>query len=291
MSVTATNAGNIDASVTNTTTATVLGVPTMSGSQPMSGFGLGIVISMNRESGGANAVIDFDSSYTPTGTSDVSAGAAGVSVTASDTEKVTSTITLTVQDFSVSLSQQPRATAVSGLVSLNDVRGGATADIVGGRVLVTGGNLTLAATEGATITATLSSEAEAIAASFQGGKSLAVNGVIATNTILGGAEAYAQNSSLTTITSGNIDVGATNTMSVHAMINNTTISNGISVGVTLAFNTIGIESQNFLFNTLDALFGTNLGTQQPAEVLASLENTSAERRGLCQHPDELEREH
>ena len=68
-------------------------------------------------------------------------------------------------------------------------------------------------------------------------------------------------------------------MSVLATINNTTISNGTSVGVTLAFNTIGIESQNFLFNTLDALFNTNLGGEDPADVVASLENTSAVAAG------------
>ena len=279
VSVIATNAGKISAPIINTTDAMALGLPTSSGSQPPTGFGLGIVISMNRISGAADAVIDYDSSFTPTGTSDISAGAGGVSVTASDTEQVTSTITLTVQNFSVSLTQQPRATAVSGLVALNDVRGGATADIVGGRVSVTGGNLAITAAEGATITATLTSKAEAIAASFQGGSSLAVNGIIDTNLILGGADAYAKNSSLTTTTSGNIDVTATNTMSVQANIDNTTISNGTSVGVTLAFNTIGIKSQNFLFNTLDALFGTNLGGEQPADVLASLENTSAHAAG------------
>src|SRR5262249_22691789 len=80
-------------------------------------------------------------------------------------------------------------------------------------------------------------------------------------------------------TSGDIGVTATNTMSVHATIDSTTISNGTSVGVTLAFNTIGIKSQNFLFNTVDALVGTNLAGEQPADVLASLENTSAHAAG------------
>ena len=150
VSVIATNAGNIDATVTNTTTAMALGSPTSSGSEAPTGFGLGIVVTMNRISGAADAFIDYDSNYTPTGTSDVSAGAGGVSVTASDTEHVTSTITLTVQEFSVSLSQQPRRHGrLRPGGAQRHAHGGATADIVGGRVFVTGGNLTVSATEGA----------------------------------------------------------------------------------------------------------------------------------------------
>ena len=44
--------------------------------------------------------------------------------------------------------------------------------------------------------------------------------------------------------------------------------------MTLAFNTIGWQSQNFLFNTIDALLGTSIGTAQPDEVVAYIKNSN-----------------
>ena len=65
VTVSATNAELINATVTNTTDATALGLPTSSGSQPPSGFGLGLVIAMNRVSGAAEAVISVTHSTPP----------------------------------------------------------------------------------------------------------------------------------------------------------------------------------------------------------------------------------
>ena len=177
-------------------------------------------------------------------------------------------------------------------MALNDVRGGATADIVGGRVLVTGGNLAVTATEGATITATLTSEAEAIAASFQGGSSLAVNGVIATNTILGGADAYAKNSSLTTTTSGDIDVTATNTMSVQATIRQHDDLERNTRSASRSPSTPSASSRKTSSSTRsNALFGTNLGGAAAGGRPGLARKHVRQGRGLRQHHGDLEREH
>ena len=43
------------------------------------------------------------------------------------------------------------------------------------------------------------------------------------------------------------------------------------IGITLSFNSIGWESQNFLFNTIDALFGTGLVRPLEGEVVRWVE--------------------
>src|SRR5207244_4050849 len=78
---------------------------------------------------------------------------------------------------------------------------------------------------------------------------------------------------------GAITVQASNTASVHADIQGSVKSKGTSVGVTLAFNTIGWEAQNFLYNTIDALFGTSLGTPAVAVTKAAVTNTDLHAGG------------
>ncbi|ETR65671.1 MAG: hypothetical protein OMM_13888, partial [Candidatus Magnetoglobus multicellularis str. Araruama] len=51
------------------------------------------------------------------------------------------------------------------------------------------------------------------------------------------------------------------------------------MGVSLAFNTIGWDSQNVLFNTIDALIGTSIGNAQPAEVKAYILDTEVDITG------------
>src|SRR5262249_4684899 len=55
-------------------------------------------------------------------------------------------------------------------------------------------------------------------------------------------------------------------------------SGGTSVGVTLAFNSIGWQAQNVLFNALDALLGDPLlasafGGENPSDATATMLNT------------------
>ncbi|MCP3937754.1 MAG: hypothetical protein GY708_20575, partial [Actinomycetia bacterium] len=75
-------------------------------------------------------------------------------------------------------------------------------------------------------------------------------------------------------------VTADNTSGIDATILSSTATGDTGVGVTLAFNTIGWESQNVLFNTIDALLGdTLIGDEQPAEVIAAIEDSTVDGAG------------
>ena len=109
---------------------------------------------------------------------------------------------------------------------------------------------------------------------FGEGMSVAVNAVVATNTILSSAEAYATHSDLTTTGTGDIHVKADNTSEIKADVTSRVESNGYGIGVTLAFNTVGWASQNVLFNTVDTIIGGVIGTKQPAATKAYIENST-----------------
>ena len=51
----------------------------------------------------------------------------------------------------------------------------------------------------------------------------------------------------------------------------TITSGGTAVGVTLAYNTIGWDAQDIFTQTIDALLGTSIGDEIPAEVLAMVD--------------------
>src|SRR5262249_30245337 len=144
----------------------------------------GLVITMNRASGSAEAAINGTKAPNPT----IGAGG-GVSVTAEDRSEVHATIQLTTLVVSADLTQPPRASAVAGPAAPDHVRGGATAHIDNATVTASGGSIVVTASEDATINADLTTEAEAIAASFKGQKALAINGIIATNLVLSSATA------------------------------------------------------------------------------------------------------
>ena len=65
-----------------------------------------------------------------------------------------------------------------------------------------------------------------------------------------------------------------NTSAIDAKIVSSTKSGDKAIGVTLAFNTIGWEAQNILFRTIDALLGTSIGDEAPAETKAYIEDTT-----------------
>ncbi len=172
------------------------------------------------------------------------------------------------------------AIAVGGLVVRNDVR----SDVeswVNNATVSADGPLSIQALETAKINAVDTSTVKSDGGSVFGksGNSVAVNGVIATNLVLSHAVAYASNSNLTTTGSNTITVDAENTSAIDAEITNKTTANGTAVGVTLAFNTIGWDAQNILFNTVDALVGTNIGTEDPASTQAYLSNTDVHAGG------------
>ena len=174
--------------------------------------------------------------------------------------------------------------AIGGLVVRNDVRSDVEASVLN-VALGAAGNITVNAVENAGILATdqstVSSDGNSAlgGGTLGGGTSLAVNGVIATNTVLSSGVDTVSGSSLTTTAGGAVDIEASNTSTIDASVTNTTSADGPAVGVTLAFNTIGITPQNFLFNTVDALFGTNIANEQPAETEALVSGSTINAAG------------
>ncbi len=152
--------------------------------------------------------------------------------------------------------------AVGGLVVMNDVRGGAAAHIDAAEV--TSGSVTVRALEQAFIRALADSSIISSGGgsfSSRGGDSIAVGGTIATNIVLSAARATITDSPVTTTatgTSGDVVVEARNLSQLDAKTANLTQSAGKTVGVTLAFNSIGWKSQNILFNAVDAILGDPL---------------------------------
>ena len=153
---------------------------------------------------------------------------------------------------------------------------GAGAADFGGGVLIEATNIsTINATNTSTVTA---SNGQTGPTTQSPGSGLAVNATIATNNILGSTQAYASGGSITTLgTGGSLDVTATSNATIDAQNDATTDAKTDSVGVVLAFNTIGIKLPvaGFLENTVDALFGTDLAGEQPDQVYAYLSGTTA----------------
>ncbi len=173
---------------------------------------------------------------------------------------------------------KPSATAVSAIIVRNDVRSTATAEIVAATVDATG-DVKVAATQAATIDATIASKVVSkLKPGADTGTSVAVGGVIAQNAVLSGAEARIQGSAVTTHAgdagAGDVSVLASNASRISANIDSIVESSGTAVGVVLAFNTIGVTPSNFLFQTADAIFGTDIagaiGASPPATVKATI---------------------
>ncbi|MCO6459637.1 MAG: hypothetical protein J5I93_30345, partial [Pirellulaceae bacterium] len=169
--------------------------------------------------------------------------------------------------------------AFGGIFVRNDVRSQVVATIHLADVTAAG-PVALEADESATIfardTSTVTSSG---GGTFGGGSSYAINGVFATNLVLSKSNASITDSSIITSDGGDVSLDAENSSKIDAKVTSLVESNGISIGATLAFNTIGIKSQNLLFNAVDTLFGTNIADQQPAEVTAFTRNTTIDAAG------------
>ncbi len=211
-----------------------------------------------------------------------------MAVSASDSAVIVSNIDLV--SASVSTSTNPFSNDDSiGLgfsVSMNDVRGGAEATVDGAIITARHGGVSVTAEEVATLDAVNSSVATSTGGSIMGdGTSVAVSAVIATNLVLSSATATLSNSTAGTAAAGvggDVTVTARNTSSILANVAAATESNGTSVGVTLAFNSLGWASQNILFNTIDALIGTDIGNEDPARTEAAIVNSTVYANGAVQ---------
>ncbi|MCX7396820.1 MAG: hypothetical protein NT138_03985, partial [Planctomycetales bacterium] len=173
--------------------------------------------------------------------------------------------------------------AVGGIVVRNDIKSSATATLLNA-TLTDAGSVAVRAVEDATIKAEADATVQSSGGSaFGSGMSLAVNGVIATNTVLSNASALIQNSSITTNSTspntGNVSAVALNTSEIDAINKSIVTAGQNAVGVTLAFNTIGYEPQNTLFSSIDAILGTDIGTQTPARTSAQIINSPINAAG------------
>ncbi len=143
-----------------------------------------------------------------------------------------------------------------------------------------GGGITISATNASLISATNTStvttgQGSPTAANTNNG--IAVNGIVATNNILGETQAYASGGSLTASgTSGFVDVIGSSSATIDATNSASTDGTGTAVGVVLAFNTIGVPQPivGFLEQTVDALFGTQLAGDQPDQVYAYIDGAT-----------------
>ena len=229
--------------------------------------------------------------------------------------------TLLLQDLNLSASPSK---AVGGLIVMNDVRGGSAASIKNATVSNTSGNVQVLALESAVIKAKVDTSVSASGGSSidwdgdsktgaadtnpgtkhtpgapadpttaetpadpkeetASDKVLAINGTIATNIVQSSAVATIENSDVTS--SGDVDVSAQNVSSIAADTASSAYSSGgDTVGVTLAFNTIGWKATNFLFNGVDALLGDDLiadafGGRNPSMTSASIINSEIDADG------------
>ncbi|MFM8555520.1 MAG: beta strand repeat-containing protein, partial [Betaproteobacteria bacterium] len=215
-----------------------------------------------------------------------------IAVEAEDESAIEADVTMTASAASGGGS----ATAVGGIVVRNDIHARVLASVADA-ALDAGVDLSIAGTSDASITASLSGEVSAASESeFEGepaaegtdagsesgasdgaggglGGALSVNALIAANIVLNTATAELVDSEVTIL--GSLGVEAENVSTIEASNTATTESTGgVAAGVTLAFNTIGWESQNILFAALDALLGSSIGDESPAEVRAEIARTS-----------------
>ena len=171
-------------------------------------------------------------------------------------------------EFLESLSLNVTSSSAVGIGAIavrNDVRGGVASEILG-QLVDAGDGVSVTALETATIVADDTSSVIADGCSpfaSDSGDCVGVNFLFVTNLVLSGAEARIADSDVTA--GGDVAVTAGNTSSITATIDSETSSNGVSVGVVLAFNTVGVESQNVLFNIADAILGLDLATLEAGE--------------------------
>ena len=172
-----------------------------------------------------------------------------------------------------------KSSAFGGLIVRNDVRSDVLANINNGNVDAAG-DVSVKALERAEIFADDDSTVTSSGGgTFGGGSSTAVNGVISTNLLLSGANASVTNSSVDATGGGQFILDGQNTSTLDASVSSIISSNGNSIGGVLAFNTIGIASQNLLFNTVDTILGTNIADEDPAQVQAFTDNTTINVQG------------
>ncbi|WP_395446238.1 LEPR-XLL domain-containing protein (plasmid) [Aminobacter sp. UC22_36] len=170
------------------------------------------------------------------------------------------------------------AIGVGALVIRNDIDSGATAKLLNADVNATG-NVLVSAKQTSEIIADVKARVEVTGSAK--GKSIAINGVIATNNVLNYAKATVTGSE---VSGADLDVLAEGGATIKATIDADTIAKQVAAGITLAFNTVGLAGQNFLFNTVDTLLGTDLvgaisGLDPNAQIQALVTSSKIDMTG------------
>ncbi|MDA7667629.1 hypothetical protein N8611_01350 [bacterium] len=228
------------------------------------GQSFGVVVALNKVFGEATAKVRFSlENDQPNLVSGL-----GLELEASNQSAIESTIRLKslVDDdnFGFSTQSGSKTTVVAAAVALNDLRGGALAELVGGNVEVDSGDIVVSGTNTSLVVATLSAETMASGVQFGNeNSSLIVNALIATNTIRGGAIASVRGGRLTTRSlSGDVSIRTENAATIDSDLLNTVqddhlfpVNDSSGIAVSMAFNTVGWKSQNLLFNTIEAFLG------------------------------------
>jgi hypothetical protein len=80
---------------------------------------------------------------------------------------------------------------------------------------------------------------------------------------------------------GNLIVQSDNTAFIHASLDTSTIAEGgggktIAVGAAIAFNSVGIDGQNILFNLADTFIGTTVATPNPSTSTARVARSTVD---------------
>ena len=164
--------------------------------------------------------------------------------------------------------------SLGGLVVRNDVRGDAQSLLL--RTDLVAGSLHIEATDKAVIDAIVDSVVEATGG--LGGGGLAANGVIATNMVLAASVADIRSSQVVT-NRGDAKVKASEAASIRAVNSSLTSSQGPSIGLTMAFNTVGWQAQNLFRLAADAIANTQLGTAQPVRSYANITESTVKAAG------------
>ncbi|MDG1896561.1 MAG: hypothetical protein P8J37_16785, partial [Fuerstiella sp.] len=186
--------------------------------------------------------------------------------------------TSAIPGLSLSVSESDSA-AFGGMIVRNDVKSDVDAYVDDVAALASGDIFIHADLSGVIEAQTRSTVTSSGGSAAGEGDSIAVNAVIVANVVNTSADAYAKDSSLTTTGSGDIDLQAENESKIDATIAANVESNGHGIGVVLAFNTVGWAAQNFLFNTVDAIIGSSIGTMTSASMNARTENTTINAAG------------
>ena len=173
------------------------------------------------------------------------------------------------------------ARAIGFLVMLNDLRSSVEARIANADV--TAASVTVLAIEQAQLQAFAETNVTALGGGFNGtGSVLAVTFQAVTNVVLSGARASIDDSAITA--GGSVTVAAENGSAIDARLLSATSTGEIAVGLMLAFNSIGWNSQNILFNAIDALLGDPLlssafGGMEPAVTHALITDSTIDAGG------------